>query len=162
TPNVPFVQSNLTLVFDPGAGIPSIPLRSINNGTSPLVLFVVYPSGTGSGNHSYRLAKWNGTSWVNGGVEICTGGDTTPQYIGDAGHAYNSGEFCLNHNDFNEIFASRLISGGTFEISRWRTDDGGLTWTKKQDITSGSSKKQIRPVFVKNAIAGYLSVLWFG
>src|SRR5262249_8684908 len=119
TPNVPFVQSNLTLVFDPGAGIPSIPLRSINNGTSPLVLFVVYPSGTGSGNHSYRLAKWNGTSWVNGGVEICTGGDTTPQYIGDAGHAYNSGEFCLNHNDFNEIFASRLISGGTFEISRW-------------------------------------------
>jgi len=138
----PFTQSDLDVVYDseaPGnhkAWIWDIALAE--DGT-PVIVFAVFPS---TDNHQYYYARWNGSEWEY-------------HYITDAGgglyadQPYYSGGIYLDHDDPSVVYLSKEVNG-QFEIQKWKTIDGGATWTKIADITSNSSEKNIRPVVPRN------------
>jgi len=111
----------------------------------PVMVFVVAPLET---DHRYYYARWNGTSWLV--RQICAAGSwfpETPTATVEREPHY-SGGIIINPQNVSEVFLSRPpngVVGGTFEIERWFTSDGGTTWTS-QSITSGSSANNVRPI----------------
>ena len=138
----PFSQSDLDVVYDseaPGNYKAWIWDIALDESGKPVIVFAVFPSTT---NHQYYYARWNGSLWEY-------------HYITDAGgylyadQPYYSGGIYLDHDDPSIVYLSKEVNG-QFEIQKWKTTDGGVTWTKVADITSNSSEKNIRPVVPRN------------
>ena len=56
------------------------------------------------------------------------------------------------------LYLSREING-QWEIERWRTGDGGASWTHTA-IPSASPVKNVRPITPRGQHGGPLNVLW--
>lgn len=98
-------------------------------------------------NVAYLLVRQSGSSWLPA-VSVAPGGYPTsvqPDYTGDC---------CFDPLDATLVYASSgATSGGPMEIALYRTTDGGDTWAKVRDITTGTSAptRNFRPVSVVNA-----------
>lgn len=108
----------------------------------PVVLYATFPSAT---DHRYNYARWNGAAWVShqitaSGPSIFTGGDP-----------YYAGGLVLDSRDASVVYLSRQVAG-VYQVERWKTRDGGATWTSTA-ITS-SRAGNYRPVSVRGPSFG--------
>lgn len=69
-----------------------------------------------------------------------------------------SGGLTLDPVDPSTVYVSREIAG-EWEIQRWHTPDGGITFDPPVDITSNSTVKNVRPV-IPWGPPGDIHVLW--
>ena len=101
--------------------------------------------GAGFVDHRYRQARWNGVEWVH--HEVCVaGGPLIPHQL-----AY-SGGVITDPENINVVYCSRQVDAegdldavnGVYQLFRYVTADGGLTWTGTQ-LTFGENPS-FRPV----------------
>jgi hypothetical protein len=116
----------------------------------PVIAFATFPNDR---DHRYWYARWTGTSWsvrqfARAGGSIAAAGDE-PDY---------SGGIDLDGNDPSTLYASREIAG-QWELERWHTPNGGVTWDRPVALTSRSRVRQVRPV-VPWGPPGDVQVLW--
>jgi hypothetical protein len=102
----------------------------------PVIVYAVVHSRS---RHGYRYARWTGRRWQNHSV-VNAGGtiSTTPREW-----AY-SGGITLDKRDSSVVYLSRR-KGRVNEIERWRTPNGGRSWSH-QALTSGLKWGAYRPV----------------
>ncbi|CAN5307377.1 hypothetical protein BH10PSE11_BH10PSE11_06160 [soil metagenome] len=100
----------------------------------PVAVYATFPNAPT--DHRYCYARWNGAAWVNG--EICAAGGTLYP-IGDEAQPYYSGGICLDPDDVSVVYCSIETgtdgphrNGGTFQIWRGATREGGETWDMSQ------------------------------
>jgi len=99
---------------------------------------VVYDEILRHDDHRYRYARWTPyTGWQD--HEIVPAG----QAITNTPGWYSAG-ISLDHEDPRIVYLARKVDG-QYEIERWKTDDGGTTWTHTA-ITSRSQEPNLRPV----------------
>jgi hypothetical protein len=116
---------------------------------NPVIVYATFPSST---NHIYRYARWTGTAWVNSTITAAGGS------IAGASQPYFSGGVELDHANPSNVYLSRQING-IHEIEKWTTSDGGATWSSVA-ITSGSLKKNVRPVVPWGSTTRVMQVIW--
>ncbi len=106
----------------------------------PVLVYAVLPA---ESRHLYHYARWDGQRWID--HEICTAGGWFPQTpVGRREREpHYSGGVILDHENPSVVYLSRP-HGGTFEIERWTTRDGGATWRSEQ-ITDNSRANNVRP-----------------
>jgi hypothetical protein len=64
----------------------------------------------------------------------------------------------LDHNDPAVVYLSRPVDG-VFEIERWWTEDGGVSWHSRP-ITEGSANDNVRPFVIRNHGGSSPTLLW--
>ncbi|GAB2794958.1 BNR-4 repeat-containing protein [Amycolatopsis magusensis] len=118
----------------------------------PVLVYANFPSDT---DHEYRYARWDGRRWQD--HRITAAGDSISA---DGKEPHYSGGISLDHTDPSTVLLSRQVPGGRHEVERWRTADGGHTWTS-EPITRSSTELNARP-FKPVGLPGDgdLSVLW--
>ena len=109
----------------------------------PVVLYATFPS---AADHHYHYARWNGSRWIS--HEITRSGPTIEHAKGDANYA---GGLILDSRDPSVVYLSREVAG-VYQIERWVTRDGGLTW-HSTPVTTGSAGNY-RPVSVRGPSFG--------
>ena len=102
---------------------------AIDGAGNPRILGTRYPNNDGT-DIRYMSWTWNGSTWVE--AEITTDGQGLY-----SGEIYYAGGLCFDAADPNYVYLSAPVAG-VREIQKWRTTDNGLSWTKVEDITSGS------------------------
>lgn len=117
----------------------------------PAVVLATFPSVL---DHRYRYA-WIGADGVWRSTELTNAG---PSFVKDGLEQYYSGGIALDHEDPSTVYLSRK-DGLTWEIERWRTPDGGRTWTHTA-VTSRSTLPNVRPVSPRGSAGGALDVVW--
>jgi hypothetical protein len=122
----------------------------------PVIVYTRLPARS---DHRYHYARWTGKGWTD--YELCPAGhwfQGTPESKRRF-EPYYSGGIALDHGDPSTVYLSRRV-GGVFEIERWTTPDGGVSWVVEA-ITRGSSRHNVRPFVVRDARAGDSpQVLW--
>lgn len=133
----PIAISYTTPVFDSAAQNANAWVYDIVNiGGVPVGAFVAY-SGNNRQDHRYYQARWSGGAWVCREI-IGGGGPLIP------GEPYYSGAIVTDPQDANTVYLSPKDASDWFQIWRYRTTDGGVTWTGVQ-LTSGT-EHHLRPV----------------
>jgi len=121
----------------------------------PVIVYTRLPD---ESDHRLHYARWTGEEWLD--TEITAAGGwfpKTPQDVVEPEPHY-SGGVVLDHDDPSVVYLSRPVDG-TFEIERWWTGDGGITW-ESRPITLGSTNDNVRPFVVRNHGDGSPAVLW--
>ncbi|WP_242583983.1 BNR-4 repeat-containing protein [Amycolatopsis sp. 195334CR] len=118
----------------------------------PVLVYANFPADT---DHHYRYARWDGKAWQD--HHITAAGDSISA---DGKEPNYSGGISLDHGDPATVLLSRQAPGGRHEVERWRTPDGGRTWTG-EPITRNSAELNVRP-FKPVGLSGNdaMSVLW--
>jgi Neuraminidase (sialidase) len=141
---LPLVAANITLIEANTDG-EHIALATATNGTSPASLFMVKLS---SSNNSVRHAIWNGSAWVV--HEVCQ----TDGVV--AGNQYASSG-AIGWNDPYLVYTARKV-GSKFEMFRYTSADGGVTWAGAQlTVSSSVDHMWAEPVVFAEAA---LEVIW--
>jgi BNR repeat-containing family member len=109
----------------------------------PRIVFAGFVSAT---DHRYHHARWTGTAWENRQITPAGG-----FFDEDGGEQQYSGGIVFDHRAPNIVYLSRQIAG-QFEIERWRTVDGGETWTHRA-LTARSPERNVRPVVARGGDA---------
>jgi hypothetical protein len=105
----------------------------------PRIVYAVFESAS---DHRYRHARWTGTTWDDRQITPAGG-----FFDEDGGEQQYSGGIVFDHAAPDLVYLSRLIDG-QFELERWRTGDGGVTWTHHA-LTAHSPEKNVRPVVAR-------------
>ncbi len=119
-----------------------------------------------SSNHTYKIALWNGTQWVSNAIANIGDGLKIAQYTTVGGkifntNSYQAGGICFDVNDANTVYLSKKENPGVFELYKYQTSDGGLTWTQAEVITQASTEANIRPIQVANSpLPRAVDLLW--
>lgn len=113
------------------------------DGTNVHILYVVYV-GSVSTNQDLYYGKLASGTWST--VKVTDEGTS----ILSVGEVYYHGGSSLDPSDPTVIWAA-VETSGTYEIQKWTTSDGGASWSKSEDITSGSVSDNFRPFVVKGA-----------
>jgi len=136
---LPLDRADMSLVYDASADDDAWIWDIAVSGSTYYIVFATFPLTT---DHRYDYARWTGVAWdIN---QITPAGGFL--YVAQP---YYSGGISLDHETPNVVYLSRVISG-EWEIQKWSTPDGGSSWDAPVNITSGSSKKNIRPVVIRN------------
>lgn len=148
----PIAPRRAQLVYDGRAtGVPSwvwdVAFDRVHH---PVIVYTTFRS---LGNHAYWYARWNGRRWVSHFLTYA-GPSISPGTIED----FYSGGLVLDHGDPSVVYLSRKTSGW-FEIERWTTPDGGVTWSHATVARSRTSD-DVRPVVARGADGGPMSLLW--
>jgi hypothetical protein len=104
---------------------------AIGRGGRPAMVFASYPRRR---RIDYRYATWAGGRWRQR-VMLRSQPPLAGRYPAGAS---------LDHGDPRIVVLSRMVRG-RFEVERWRTPDGGRTWTSTA-VTARSREHNIRPV----------------
>ena len=121
----------------------------------PVIVYAAFPS---EDDHRYRYARWNGDAWENHDITAAGSWFPTVPEGYNLFEPYYSGGICLDHDDPSVVYLSRPVEG-VFEIERWWTPDGGVTW-ESAPVTAGSAMNNVRPVVPRNSRLGGPSVIW--
>jgi putative BNR repeat neuraminidase len=105
----------------------------------PRIVYAVFESVT---DHRYRHARWTGTAWDD--RQLTPAGSFFDE---DGGEKQYSGGIAFDHANPDVVYLSRQL-GGQFELERWQTGDGGVTWSH-QALTARSPEKNVRPVVAR-------------
>lgn len=110
----------------------------------PVIVYAALPA---RDDHRYRYARHDGEGWVTHPITAAGGWfPHTPEGARE-GEPHYSGGVVLDHGDPRVVYLSREVDG-RFEIERWRTEDGGASWTS-EPLTRDSERDQVRPVAVR-------------
>jgi hypothetical protein len=122
---------------------------------NPVIVYARLPE---ESDHRYHYARWNGEAWVD--TELTSAGGwfpRTPEGVTEPEPHY-SGGVVLDHDNPSVVYLSRQVAD-VFEIERWWTLDGGLTW-HSMPITRGSANDNVRPFVIRNHAPSSPAVLW--
>jgi len=122
---------------------------------SPVIVYAVFQA---PDDHRYRYARWNGAAWEDHEITAAGPWFPTAQEASLQFTTFYSGGIALDHEDPSVVYLSRK-SGGVFEIEKWSTGDGGLTWTS-EPVTAGSAQNNVRPCVPRGHLPGGPEVLW--
>lgn len=136
---LPATTSTATQVHDGATSSCWIWQIDTDGSGNPCILYTTFPNT--STDHRYWQRRWNGSAWGTE-VEIATA-NGGPLY---AAETYYTPGICFDGNSVNTVYVARWVSGQS-EIQQYETSDGGATWSKTADITSGtvSGQRNIRP-----------------
>lgn len=153
---LPIAPSKCDRVYD-GASAGRGWIWSLANDANgnPVIAYTRLPA---ENDHRYRYVRWDGAAWRD--HEIVAAGKwfpLTPEGKSEPEPHY-SGGIALDPADPATVFLSRPVNG-VFEIERWRTPDGGATWTHEA-ITRDSKHDNVRPYVVPGAPKGRRVVMW--
>lgn len=147
---IPFTPASLTLVYDEATDGAAWSHDLYVNATGPV--FIMGLSGDfalpgGGTDTEYRVMWWDG-AW-NSSTVLSSGG---------------AGQFdpmlsCLDAQDETRAYVTVKIAGH-FELWRFTSSDGLVTWDSGLAITVGSSEDNIYPVSVQDHPRPGRSVLW--
>jgi BNR repeat-containing family member len=101
----------------------------------PRVVYAIFHSAT---DHRYRHARWTGEEWDD--HQVTRAGR---YFDDDGGEEQYSGGIVFDHADPSTVYLSRQVDG-QWQVERWKTPDGGRTWTHRS-LTAGSQEKNVRP-----------------
>lgn len=133
---LPLTTGNAQQVYDPSArGVRAwVYDIAVDAQGNPVI---VYDEIFRHGDHRYRYARWVGYGWQDN--EIVPGGPAITATPG-----WYSAGVSLDQDDPRVVYLSRPVDG-QYEIERWKTPDGGATWSH-EPLTSGSRQPNLRPV----------------
>lgn len=156
TASRPFAMSDMSVVYADTGTHAWLWDIAIDASGKPVIVYATFPGNDGS-DHRYNYARWTGSAWTN--HEFATAGGRIPTGDQPAGNhqAFYSGGVCLDHADPRTVYASIGLGGGRWDMYRYRTGDGGATWSSAALTSSG---KNIRPMAVQGADAS-LQAIWF-
>lgn len=153
--DLPFSKADLDMVYDSseGGNLDSKGYDiAIDSSGNPVIVFTTLETDVATYDiHKYRYSKWNGSSWndyaiTDEGTSICA---ANPSY---------SGGIALDKEDPSIVYLSKQ-NPTEWEIQKWTTADGGENWGTPVDITSSSTKKNIRPQTILNSHTD-LPIFW--
>jgi hypothetical protein len=126
---LPATHSNTTLVYD--ATTVNGWQWDIKAGGDgyPRVLYSTFNS---SSDYRYYIRKWNGSAWATAALVVAANGGTLV-----TSYNYAPG-ICFDGNDIDVVYAGVYNAGGFAEMQRYASSDAGATWSKTDDITSGT------------------------
>lgn len=129
------------LVYNSGAAYTPTATPFIDADGNHFIYFLELTAGVGEpiGTYTYRILKFNGTSWDDYNI-----GTTTPRKSGDASAIEKVGDtmYVYLTNGGNSA-----LMGGNLE--RWKSLDNGITWSKDKRIKAGN---YIQPLIVKDGL----------
>ena len=153
--DLPFSKADLDMVYDSSedGNLDSKGYDiAIDSSGNPVIVFTTLETDVAAYDiHKYRYSKWNGFSWndyaiTDEGTFICA---ANPSY---------SGGIALDKEDPSIVYLSKQ-NPTEWEIQKWTTADGGENWGTPVDITSSSTKKNIRPQTILNSHTD-LPIFW--
>jgi hypothetical protein len=119
---------------------------------------IVYTRLPAESDHRYHYARWNGEQWLDNEITAAGGWfPRTPEGKAEPEPHY-SGGIVLDHEDPSVVYLSRPVAGA-FEIERWWTEDGGLSW-RSTPITAGSANDNVRPFVIREHGRSSPTLLW--
>lgn len=125
-------------------------------GGAPKALYVKFPNAAHDTDHRYMYAAFNGSTWDNTEIAADTmrlGGVDEPGY---------SAGIHFNDDDTDTVYLAKSVSS-IFEIQRWTRNTGTGVWSKAEDITTGSTYHNFRPVIPDGCPEGSLGrLMWVG
>jgi hypothetical protein len=121
----------------------------------PVVVYATFPS---KRVHQYHWSRFDGTAWDDVTLVYDSGGSIADTTIHPKQHYY-SGGIALDPRDPTTVYLSKKHIYWGWDIERWKTSDGGETWTVV-DITQNDPVDNMRPVVPRNAPGEYDVVLW--
>jgi hypothetical protein len=147
---LPLGVDDVTLVYD-GTTESAWNLDiAVEGGGNPVIGYVRYVA-PGLNNHSYRYARWNGSSWANSEIALAGGRIQRNQ------SAYPGG-LKIDKANAGRVFLSRQHNG-VFNIFEYTTSDNGATWSQQDQLTNDQAYNHVRPYPVLNGHAD-LPVVW--
>ncbi len=121
---------------------------ALGKGDHPVIVYATFPS---NANHAYWYARFDGRRWVSHFLTYA-GPSISPDTIE---YEY-SGGITLDHSDPSILYLSRKV-GGSYQIERWVTSDGGARW-RHSVVVRGGAVDNVRPVVPRGG--GPTSLLW--
>jgi hypothetical protein len=115
----------------------------------PVIVYATFPS---NANHAYWYARFDGRRWVSHFLTYA-GPSISPATI----EFEYSGGIALDHGDPSIVYLSRR-AGGSFQIERWATGDGGSRW-RHHVVVRGGAADNVRPVVARGSHGGPMSLL---
>lgn len=106
----------------------------------PVIVYAVFAA---EDDHRYRYARWDGESWHDREITPAGGWFPTAPRGARRFTTHYSGGLTLDHSDPSVVYLSRDVDG-VYEIERWTTPDGGVSWTSLA-ITAHSARNNVRP-----------------
>lgn len=152
--DLPLSVDRADVVYDAaasGAGRGWIWDIALDDAGRPVVVHSALPT---EDDHHYRYARWTGAGWENHPITPAGGsidGPSEPHY---------SGGIALDHDDPASVYLSRQAAPGALHrLERWRTTDGGSSWTSSV-VASDPQQADVRPVVVRGRAPDGPRVLW--
>jgi hypothetical protein len=152
---LPLDPANCDRIYGGTAGRAWVWSHAQDRSGAPVVAYSRLPT---EEDHRYHYARWDGRRWLD--HEITPAGrwfPRTPPGTTEPEPHY-SGGLALDPDDPTTVFLSRPVDG-VFEIERWKTPDGGRTWTHTP-VTEHSPADNVRPFVVSAGPAGSPTVMW--
>ncbi len=145
------------MVYDGSKGkgwIWDITVDSLKN---PVLAYTSFPQDT---DHRYHYARWTGKKWYQ--TQLTDAGTWFPQTpAGETEREPNySGGISLDYDNPSQIYLSKQVKG-VFEILKFTTPDGGITWDSVA-ITRNTPPGvvNVRPVVPRHHKKGFFDVIW--
>jgi hypothetical protein len=135
--DVPVAPAETDVVYAGGGTRPPAWAYDVGTGSdgNPVILYGTFPSAT---DHRYNYARWDGRRWIS--REITRSGPTIEHAVGDS---YYAGGLVFDSRDPSIVYLSREVAG-VYQIERWVTADGGMTWSSTPITQSAAGN--YRPV----------------
>lgn len=136
----------------------------IDKDNNPVILYDTFISddNRNTTNHIYHHARWNGTQWVKNEIVKAENGLSISQYNAVGGNKFNAnsyqaGGICFDAVDPSRVYLSKKDGGSTFNLHQYTTQDGGVTWSETEAVTSSQTDANlnIRPITALNATSDY-------
>lgn len=140
--SLPLTPSSLTLVHSGASGGARYPASIAGNHGAPVI---TWPEFTAGNEDWYYASSTSAGVWTAHNVVS----------DGASGAAWVEGGFALDHGDATTAWLSRSVSGH-YQVFRYRTGDGGATFTSVQ--ISASASDDFYPFVPRNR--GRLVALW--
>lgn len=161
TASQPFAITEATRIYDGSTTMGWLWDIAIDPATGyPVVAFATFPGATNPGgpatDHRAYYGRWTGSAWDVHEIVPMGGKIPTADQPGGNPQSFYSGGVVLDQSDPSIAYVSVEVSAGRWDIYRYKTTDGGATWSSYALTSSG---KNVRPVSVLNH-ARDLQVLW--
>lgn len=157
TEDLPLRPSDCEVVYDSvGEGVSAwIWDIAVDADGRPVIVYATFPE---EDDHRYRYARWDGRAWSDHEITPAGGWFPTVRRGSQRFSTHYSGGLALDHDDPSVVYLSRDV-GGTFEIEKWVTSDGGNSWTSRA-ITANSAKNNVRPFVPRGGARDGPEVIW--
>lgn len=155
--DLPLIHERADLVFDGEATGVRAWIWDVASDAEghPAIVYTRLPEET---DHRIHYARWTGEEWLDTEITVAGGWfPETPEGVVEPEPHY-SGGVVLDHGDPSVVYLSRPVSG-VFEIERWWTEDGGVTW-QSAPLTVGSSRDNVRPFVIRGHGKEPPAVFW--
>jgi hypothetical protein len=153
---LPLDPSKMTVVYDSTSDSKTVWVSNItlDGSGNPHALWYRMPEPPGGGSHELYYSKWTGSAWT--AVKMLDEGDG----LGDPQvNEWYPGVATFDPEDVTTVWVSKEET--KYEIQRWTTIDSGATWSKAEDLTTGSNNDNGRPIGIRNRASDF-KVVWWG